>query len=186
MGSSRPILGVITLALAMSVLAPLPAAPSEPEVSPVSAVGLDMDEAGNLPVDAMWAQDADVRAAAAAQKAAFDAALWCPPVVSAAVDPGPLACWLALAEGQYPPELAGMNFGDLPACAAGTVADDAIDAELARYTERVEAERVEAERAAAPRRGSTRRSGNTSQGGWPGLPVGGWPSGDTDYADGGV
>ena len=118
------LLGVVALTLVMSVVAPRPAATTEPDVSPASAVS-------------------------SARLGAFDAPTWCRPVVNAAVDPAPLTCWLTLAAAELPPGLAGMNLGDLPAWA--DVDPDAIGAELTRYTEMLEAERIEAERAATRR-----------------------------------
>lgn len=121
----RNIVGVITLSLAMSGLAPLPAALSEPVVIPVSAVA------------STW-------------PGVFDARTWCRPVVNAAIDPEPLTCWLMLASEEFPPGLPGTNFGDLPAWADVDVEE--IEAELTRYAEALEAERraAEAERRASP------------------------------------
>lgn len=119
------LVGVIAVTLVVSVVAPRPAATTEPEVSPVGVVTPTWPEA-------------------------FDAPMWCRPVVNAAVDPAPLTCWLTLATGELPLGLSGMNLGDLPAWA--DVDPDAVGAELTRYAEMLEAERLEAERIEAERR----------------------------------
>jgi hypothetical protein len=91
---------------------------------------------------------------------------WCRPVVSAAIDPAPLACWLTLSQApsaDVPMSLVGMNLGDLPPW--GDIDIEGIGASLARYEQALEADRLAAEaaaKAAARRTQPGRSSGRTS------------------------